>query len=265
VVNREKQPAPLNPVGHTQPVVVTQFSPVGKTIMTVGHDDKVLRWDVATGKLLDTVIDESGQFSRNWDGATRFSPDGKYLVTSYGGWLALYNIERKQKIADLQTKDERWTTRFNRVDFTEDMKKVIARGEGQEKREDFNIVIIDYAAAWNTSDGSLISEFSDRKRDNGDAAFALGYAEEKLLASPAPKNAPQVEVGAAIRDPWASPFNAGPLPVGNQFTLRDPASKELLFAQVLNINNGLGISFSTDGKNMAVPMNDNTVKIFELP
>jgi WD40 repeat protein len=265
VVNREQQPKLVSPVGHTQPVILTHFSDDGKTMLTVGSDDKVLRWDVATGKLLGTVINESGPFGRFWDKASTFSPSGKYLVVSEGGWLALYDIEKKQKVADLRTKDEKYTTRFNRVDFTADMKKLIARGEGQERRPDFNIVIVGYAAAWNIEDGSLISEFSDSKRDNGEAAFAANYANEKLIAPPAPpQDVPEVEVGPAIRDPWASSRNAGPLYVGNKLTLRDRESNEVLLEKVLNLNDGRGISFSPDGKKMALPMNDNTVTIVEL-
>ena len=75
---------------------------------------------------------------------------------------------------------------------------------------------------------------------------------------------PEVEVGPAIRDPWASSFNAGALNVGNKLTLRDRQSKKVLLDTDLHLNDGRGISFSPDGKQLAVPLNDNTVQIFEL-
>ena len=266
LVNREVQPPTSKPVGHLQPAILTRFSPDGKTIFTVGLDDKVLRWETESGKLLETTFDESSQFRRNWDAASTFSSDDRFLVVSEGGRLTLFDLAKKQKVGDLKTGNEKYRTSFYRVDFSDDGKTIFARGEGQENRTDFQIVIVSYVAAWKTSDGIVVSEFLDPKRDQADSLFDMHYGKEKLQARPEQfQGAVEVVIGPSIRDPWASSRNAGPIEVGNQLTLRDRKTGKVLLDKILPLNNGRGISFSPDGKKLAVPLNDNTIPIFELP
>jgi hypothetical protein len=47
-------------------------------------------------------------------------------------------------------------------------------------------------------------------------------------------------------------------------TIKERAGGKVLLDNVLNLNNGRGISFSRDGNRIALPMNDNTVQIFDL-
>lgn len=264
VVNKQEQPILPKPVGHAQPVFLTRFADDGKTMLTVGRDGKVLRWDVDTGKLRETVIEESGS-QIYWDNPSTFSPDGRFLVVASFGSLMLFDVEEKKKIANLATQNTKYTTRFASVDFTQDGRKLIARGEGQERRQDFKIVIVGYAASWTSADGQLVAELSDAVRDDGNTAFAKHFAKETLFAPEPPKNAPEVTVGPALRDPWASSRNAGAMNIGNKITVKDRTTRKLLLDRLINANAGHGISFSPDGKRMALPLNDNTVQIFDLP
>ena len=266
VVNRKEQPALPESEGHTQPVFLTRFADDGKSVLTVGRDLRVIRWDAATGKRLETLIDESGRTVFFVDEASTFTADGRLLALATSGDVALYDLAARKKIADLRTKDPKYHTRFSQIRFTADGKKLIARGEAQERnRNDFKIVIVGCAAAWSTETGALVAEYSGGNR-GGEQLLAKHFAKEPLAPLPAPaQSGPRVEVGAAIRDPWASPRNAGPLSVGNQLTLTDPVSKTVLFDRVLSLNGGRGISISPDGKKIALPLLDNTVQILELP
>jgi WD40 repeat protein len=262
-VNKPDAPPPSEPQGHRQPVIFTRFSDDGSKLLTVGRDGAVLRWDVATGKLLETIVKSPDNFA-NWYDLAVANSNGKLLVVGSSGTLTLYNLEQQSK-ADLRTQSKKYYTRFNRIHFSQDGKRIFATGEGQENTPDFRIVIVGYAAGWNSADGKLISEVNGGKREDGEALLAKHFADEKFEATMAPSSAVEVEVGPTIRDPWASPFNAGPLPVGNQVTLRDKKTKKVLCDQTMNVHAAVGISFSPDGKKLAVPMNDNTVSIFELP
>jgi WD40 repeat protein len=54
------------------------FSPNGKQVLTADHDGTARIWDLATGRLLRTVSEPTGQpINAAW-----FSPDGKLLVTA---------------------------------------------------------------------------------------------------------------------------------------------------------------------------------------
>ena len=72
------------------------YSPDGKTIVT-GTCKYANIWDVTTGKLLNTFIDDKAQ-------KVIYSPDGKTIVTSYDAVMSVWNIVSSEKI--LQAKAE---------------------------------------------------------------------------------------------------------------------------------------------------------------
>ncbi len=264
VVNKKEQPKLARSVGHSRPVVVTHFSKDAKSLLTVGGDLRVIRWDLETGKPLETVLDDSARTVYSVDKAG-ISPDGKLVYLILSGDLVLYNLETKKKVAELQANIPKFRTRFKEAYLSEDGKKIFARGEAQElNRGDFQIVIVGAVAAWNTADGSEIAVHSGK--ESGEALFEKHFGKEKLApAVAASPSVPLVTVGPLIRDPWMSPFNAMGTSIGNKLTLTDPASKKVLLDQVLYLNGGRGISFSSDGKKVALPMLDNSVQIFGIP
>jgi WD40 repeat protein len=265
-LTRKGQPSAAAPVGHAARVLLTRFSDDGETVLTVGGDMKVLRWDARTGKLLETVVEQAPRPGTWWNDPCQFSPDGKFLVVGVVTQPCLFDLAGKKEVGTLAIRSEKYWAQWAGVDFSEDGKTVFARGTGQERRKnDFKIVTVGYAAAWGTADAALRSESGGGRGEGTDAVFERNYGKEKLaVAKPVP-NLPEVAVGAGVRDPWASSMNAGPLTVGNLLTVRDRESKKVLVKRVLNLNGGRGIGFSPDGKRVALPMADNTVLILDLP
>ena len=72
--NRPEKKAILH--GHTTGVPSIEFSPNGKTLASAGSDNRVLLWDVTTGKI-------TGRFEKHTKGLTcvTFSPDGRRALS----------------------------------------------------------------------------------------------------------------------------------------------------------------------------------------
>src|SRR5262249_19761583 len=69
-------------VGHTSDASNVHFAADGKTILSSSWDGTARIWDVATGKELRR-FDNQAQV-----GDSRFSPDGRYVVTASGNVLS---------------------------------------------------------------------------------------------------------------------------------------------------------------------------------
>jgi WD40 repeat protein len=79
-------------------VPLLAFSPDGKTLAAVGHDDKVWLWNVPDKKPV-AIIDELFIDTTN----LVFSPDGKTLAVASGGQsLRIYEVTNLKKALDLQ-------------------------------------------------------------------------------------------------------------------------------------------------------------------
>jgi WD40 repeat protein len=63
--------------GHTGPAVQVAFSPDGATLASVGDDRTAIVWDVATGRVRETLRGHAGEVV-----SVAFSPDGRTLYTS---------------------------------------------------------------------------------------------------------------------------------------------------------------------------------------
>src|SRR4051812_11042517 len=61
--------------GHQNSVLWVAFTPDGKTLASGSRDDKVMIWDVATGKLLQTLSDPNDDVY-----CVAYSPDGRTLA-----------------------------------------------------------------------------------------------------------------------------------------------------------------------------------------
>ena len=91
--------------------VGASFSPDGQTLKTSQHEDPIMRlWDVATGRLLETIPKEAAAFSLqykqvsakfSYDTHVVFSPDRKIYATggSYGDpFVRLWNLESGEQL-----------------------------------------------------------------------------------------------------------------------------------------------------------------------
>jgi WD40 repeat protein len=66
---------------HTERVRAIAFSPDGKTLASGGNDRSVILWDVKTGKIIQTLDEESGGHHRRVL-SLAFSPDGSLVASS---------------------------------------------------------------------------------------------------------------------------------------------------------------------------------------
>lgn len=264
--NISQKEAPPEPkvVGHTAKIIYTHWSEDGKNLLTVGADKQVLRWDTATGKLLETVVVEEPQPASWWQGPVTISPDGKFLVVRSVSLAKLYDLEAKKEVATLAFNTRQFYPHWKGFFFSEDGKKVFGMGEAQENRTDFKIVIYGGTVCWNTADGSHVSEFIDMSGGDWQKAFNTQFGKEKLMVNKSAEQLPAIEIGQTIRDPWASSTNIGAQSMGNKITLVNKATKEPIFTTTQNIT-GEGVSISPDGKRIALPMADFSVVLLDLP
>ena len=73
------------------------FSPDGKTLAMASREGNVQLWDVATGKLLETLKGHSSAVS-----AVVFSPDGRTLASgSSDQTVRLWNVETRRELMQL--------------------------------------------------------------------------------------------------------------------------------------------------------------------
>jgi WD40 repeat protein len=108
-------------VGHAGAVWDLDISPDGKFLVS-GSDDGYARvWDLATGDqvaLLHVAISVS---------AVKFMPNGKQVLTGdFGGTLALWDIDKEQKIREIGT----LSGDIHGISLSQDAKRVAAGGEG---------------------------------------------------------------------------------------------------------------------------------------
>ncbi|MBX7044262.1 MAG: hypothetical protein K1X86_00365 [Ignavibacteria bacterium] len=87
-------------LGHSGSINCLSFSPDGKTLMSGGSDEKIIFWDVETGKNSNSISTSSNCTSVN------YSKDGKYIVyTTLDKGAFLYEVESKKTINILELKD----------------------------------------------------------------------------------------------------------------------------------------------------------------
>ena len=75
-------------LGHSQAATALQFSPDGRLLVSGSPDDTIRLWEVATGRLLRTLVPDSSVTS------LAFSPDSRLLASgSYGHRIHLWDVE----------------------------------------------------------------------------------------------------------------------------------------------------------------------------
>jgi WD40 repeat protein len=73
---------------HSEPVMAVAFSPDDKTIASGSEDKLIYIWNTETGEAISTLEGHTGKVQ-----FLEFSPDGKYLLSSGGTQIFLWNLE----------------------------------------------------------------------------------------------------------------------------------------------------------------------------
>lgn len=262
LTKKDKEPPAPAYEGHTQPVLLVHWATDGKTLLTVGEDGKVFRWDTATGKLMERVIEVPDVRYSYWSTPLAVSPDGRWLIARQVGDVQLFDLMNKKQVATLNLKDKRHFMLWEGFAFSEDGKRVFAYGKAQV-RSTFEATQLGAALCWRT-DGTHEAETLDPANKKGEEVFAAKYGKEKLMKATTTGPRPVVTVGLSVRDPWASPSHPWPLSMGRQVTVKDADGKKVLFDAPLTLGSG-GPVLSPDGKRIACPLADTGVVILDLP
>jgi WD40 repeat protein/serine/threonine protein kinase/tetratricopeptide (TPR) repeat protein len=99
------------------------FSPDGKTLAMASYEGAVQLWDIATGKLLETLKGHSSAVC-----AVVFSPDGRTLASgSTDQTVRLWNVETRRELMQLDPGSVR-LGRVQSLDFSPDGKQLLAAG-----------------------------------------------------------------------------------------------------------------------------------------
>lgn len=79
--------------GHVQSVLSLSFSPDGKLLASGGADRTTRLWDIATGRLLNTLTGSGREHLPDMVTAVAFTPDGKSIARSNLGGILIWNVK----------------------------------------------------------------------------------------------------------------------------------------------------------------------------
>jgi WD40 repeat protein/tetratricopeptide (TPR) repeat protein/energy-coupling factor transporter ATP-binding protein EcfA2 len=164
------------------------FSPDGKTLAMASREGSVLLWDVATGKLLDTLKGHSSAVS-----AVVFSPDGRTLAT--GGsdqTVRLWNVETRRELMQLDSGSVE-LGEVHTVSFSPDGQELLAGGYGSTAFWSTALVV------WNDPDRAA-EKLRHLLQSNADFQTRIRMLSEnfRLHAALAKLDAKDVRVSAAL-------------------------------------------------------------------
>lgn len=257
---------PPAPGGHIGDVVLARFTADSKRLITVGSDDRVVGWDVATGKG-EVLLD---RFSDTHPPVYALSPDGKYFATKTRGSQRLVDLEAKK---DVELRTGRPPSEYmvwERMIFSADGKTLLAVGNrektGQPPGDRTCWAVVN---AWDPASGKL----SDMNIQSADRFGALGVGNEMLKEKyadvlPGGKKdtttSPRATVGQTVRDPWLPKNSWGGSHSGLKVVVKAPnADKPLFEGETLGCHPE-SLAVSPDGKWLAVGANDTTVLLYDL-
>lgn len=170
-----QQPRLVVPVGHTDGILEAQFSPNGKSIATASFDQTIKIWDVATGRLLQTLYGHKATIT-----TLSFSHGGRYLLSGSAedSSTRLWNTETGKEIFQLKRtgymKEQAW--------LSPDEKKLFALdGKGITM---WDVLTARQIGGFNTGnergDGSSIQAVA-ASHDGKELAVMMGYYDSILI------------------------------------------------------------------------------------
>ena len=110
-----QQPELILPLGHAEEIYNAEFSLNKKFLLTLSPESGVNIWEVATGRLMNSILPENGQII-----VAHFSPDGSYLAT--GGTDSLLRLWETKNSRLIWTAKNR--SRIRDLHFSPDGKKI---------------------------------------------------------------------------------------------------------------------------------------------
>jgi WD40 repeat protein/serine/threonine protein kinase len=140
--------------GHESDVFDAQFSPDGRTVLTVCGDNAVRVWSVDSGKLVAPKLGHSGKLKQ-----ASFSPDGRRVVTAVGdedkpGEVWIWDVATGRPV----TEPIKHTLPVNDVSFSPDGLRVLAASGTASKPGEARI--------WNASSGQSVTPPLEHQKGN---------------------------------------------------------------------------------------------------
>ncbi len=271
---------PLKLKGHTMAIGVAVASPDGKLFATGDADAGLKLWNAQTGELVKTLDPRAQRFVIQDVCGLAFSPDSKTLAVGIGNiGVSLWDVDKGKKVRDLEAGDAE-RIGMGPLFFAPDGKTLFAGPRFQlhypETKWPDNIGPT--FRAWETESGKLLRSFGGT-----DGFWTLAMSRDgKLLASGAVKKADVVlwdaETGKELRRfKFGGTGNLGALafaPDGKAVAvggmtgtveLRDvkTGAEIRTFEEPPDRRRINGLSFSSDGKLLAVASGADKVAVFD--
>jgi len=245
---------------HNSLVTSIAFSPDGNTLVSIGKEDRIVRfWDVKTQKEISRISGEE-----QYQSSISYSPDGK-LIAVAGGWrnnvavktIRLWDVKTKEKIAELAGH----TDMIGCVSFSPDG-KLLASGsmeiylwDMKTLKEVAVIKDVKYISSLSFSpDGNILTAGYDDKvvrlwdiNTKSEIAALHGHTDRVYSTSFSPDGKMLVTAG-----------------LDNTIRLWNMETKAEI--AILNGHNGAvtSISISPDGKSILTTSWDNTIRVWDI-
>jgi len=260
--------APPVPSGHVGNVNLLRFTADSKQLITVGSDDRVVRWDVAAGKELGVVLD---RFSPIHPPLYALSPDATLFVTRTPGKIRVVDLATGKNVNTFNQGPPRDYIVWEKVLFAADGKTLFGLGWCDDKGgEKVNKPYAAVVSAWNSATGKSAGMRRELIERNfyapGVCAQLLKdhFAAQLAGDKQAEAQAPVATVGTTIFDPWVSKNDFGSIPVGMRVVVQQPPAAKPLLEAATGCCCRDAAAVSPDGKWLAVGWNDTTVMLYDL-
>ncbi|MEO6611255.1 MAG: PQQ-binding-like beta-propeller repeat protein [Chitinophagaceae bacterium] len=252
-----QRPVLVLPVGHTDNVVLINYSPDGKTVVTSSYDNTVKIWDARNGRLLYSL-----EGHNSWARSASFSPDSKTMVTAWDSTAQIWNVKTGKLLHTL--KKEPNATMIV-AGFSPDGKKIVTADENRD-------VII-----WDGHTGAKLNYTKGHTNDLNDAHFSpdskfiVTTGRESLVNIWDAKNGElffALEGHSPTADVEIASFNPDSKYLASASSDHTVIIWDIYNAEISRRLEGhmgpvLDVNYSPDGNTIVTASEDNTAKIWD--